>query len=254
MFSELKKSVNYIIYERTTSPFWGTFIFSWLICNWKIIFTVFVVSESEIAQNKIDFISDNFIGWKPLIFYPFISSAILILVFPLIGNGAYWMTLIYSEWRIRKKNAVEKKQLLSLEASIALRSANKLSEENYVKSLEEKEQENTILRLEVKELERRLQEPAQELITNISNNQNKSEHDEWDIEFEKLTKTSRYNEFKSLLIDLVSNSLISNYNVNYNVLVYFTAIDIIEKTGNHYELTKKGKYFSKRYNEDEFGE
>jgi regulator of replication initiation timing len=252
MFTELRKSVNYIIYERTTSPFWGSFIFSWLICNWKIVFTVFVISENQLSINKIDYISDRLIDWKPLILYPFISTAILIVIFPLIGNGAYWITLIYSEWRLRKKNDVEKKQLLSVEASIALRSVNKQLEENYLQSIDAKEAENSLLRLEVKELEKRLSEPTQVLINNIANNSTKSKFDIWKDEFEKFEKSGMISDFETLIANVASSQPIDFYTLGYEKLAFFSGIELIERNGNRYDLTEKGKYFSKLFNENKY--
>ncbi|MDB5155618.1 MAG: hypothetical protein JWR50_325 [Mucilaginibacter sp.] len=252
MFTELRKSVNYIIYERTTSPFWGSFIFSWLICNWKIVCTIFVVSEDRFTTTKTDFISQHLVDWKPLILYPFISTAILIVLFPLISNGAYWMTLIYSEWRLNKKNSVEKKQLLSLEASIALREVNRQLQENYRQTIEAKEADNSLLRLEIQELEKRLSEPAQVLISKISENENKSKFDIWGEEFEKFKTTEKYREFDQLLIDLASNEIIQYYATNYEGLAYFSGIDLIEKVNQRYALTEKGKYFSNLYNQNKY--
>jgi hypothetical protein len=54
MQSEIKKSINSILFERLTSPLYGTLIISWLIWNWKIIYlTLFVDSEENYEEIEI---------------------------------------------------------------------------------------------------------------------------------------------------------------------------------------------------------
>jgi len=60
MLDDIKKSLNEIIYERTTSPLYGTLIISWLIWNWRIVYLTFFISEKKITKNKIDFILSNY--------------------------------------------------------------------------------------------------------------------------------------------------------------------------------------------------
>lgn len=57
---DIRKSIDSIINERLSSPFYGTLILSWLIWDWRIIYLTFFVSESKIESNKIDFILINF--------------------------------------------------------------------------------------------------------------------------------------------------------------------------------------------------
>lgn len=48
MFDELKKSISAILYERTTSPLFGSFILSWTVWNWKIFYITLFISEDKI--------------------------------------------------------------------------------------------------------------------------------------------------------------------------------------------------------------
>ena len=59
MIANLKKSLSAILYERTSSPFYGTLIVSWLVWNWKIIYLTFFISEDKIELDKISYISEN---------------------------------------------------------------------------------------------------------------------------------------------------------------------------------------------------
>lgn len=254
MLTDLRKSVNYIIYERTTSPFWGSFIFSWLICNWKIILAVFVVSESKFSTNKIDYISQNFIGWLPNAIYPLISTLILIMLFPYLSNHAYWITLIYSKWRSDKKNEVEMQQLLTVEQSIAIRRANKEIQESYLQLDAAKEDEIKSLKLEIAELNKRLSEPAEVMVSNISKNSEKAKLDEWNRDYSDFTTSRLFGEFERLLIDVNSNYSMDSYGISKNSIIYFQSIEIIKinSHGAAYELTEKGLYFSKLYNKEKY--
>jgi hypothetical protein len=60
MIEETKKSIQSILYQRVSSPFYGTSIVSWLIWNWKVIYLTIFVSEKIIKKSKIDFIVDNY--------------------------------------------------------------------------------------------------------------------------------------------------------------------------------------------------
>ncbi|MFD0792585.1 hypothetical protein ACFQZX_03090 [Mucilaginibacter litoreus] len=254
MFSELKKSVNYIIYERTTSPFWGSFVFSWLICNWKIILTIFIVSEENLAVNKIQYISDNFIDWKPIALYPFISTLILVSIFPLLSNGAYWITIIYSKWRLDKRNEVEKKQLLSIEQSIAIRVSNTQLQETYSKLVSDKEAEITALKIQIEELNQKLSEPSQVMIENISRNSKKMEIEEWNSEYELFKDSAAFNDFQKILYDVNSNRSITNYSTPPSSMVYFQSLGLIRRSESRasQELTDKGLHFSKIFNKNKF--
>ena len=136
MFSEFRKSINSILFERVTSPLFGTLTISWLLLNWRIPYLTLFVSESKIKETKIDYILSNYADVHFLITYPIISTAILITLVPFISNGAYWLSLKFKKWKIDKKNEIEKTQLLSLEQSINLRKELRENELEFEKILE----------------------------------------------------------------------------------------------------------------------
>lgn len=64
----ISESVKAHIDERLRSPFAGAFVIAWLIVNWKVIFSLFLSTDSvvvrlEEASNKFDAVS---VFWKPL--------------------------------------------------------------------------------------------------------------------------------------------------------------------------------------------
>ena len=71
MLTELRKSTNAILFERVTSPFFGTLVISWSLWNWKIIYLTFFVNEELLkGTNKIDYIVSNYINIHNIITYP----------------------------------------------------------------------------------------------------------------------------------------------------------------------------------------
>ncbi len=131
MIDDIKKSFNEIIYERTTSPFYGTLISSWIIWNWKILYLTFFISEKKITTNKIDFIIANYSQIEHILIYPLISTFLLLTVIPFIANGAFWISLRFTKWKVDQKNYIDKKQLLTVEQSIELREEIAKQEERY---------------------------------------------------------------------------------------------------------------------------
>jgi|GEM_PF-2504987 hypothetical protein len=149
MIDDIKKSINSILYERVSSPFFGTIIVSWLIINWKIPYLTIFVDQDKLDKNKIDFIIENYCSVDNLVVFPAISTLALLTVIPFLTNGAYWLDLKFKTWRVNKKNQIVGKQLLTLEQSIRLRTEMREMEESFDKLLEKKDEELKALKSEL---------------------------------------------------------------------------------------------------------
>jgi hypothetical protein len=149
MIDDIKKSINSILYERVSSPFYGTIIVSWLIVNWRIPYLTIFVDQDKLDKNKIDFILENYCSISDLVVFPAISTLTLLTVIPFLLNGAYWLDLKFKAWRVNKKNQIEGKQLLTLEQSIRLRTEMREMEENFDKLLQGKNEEIKALKTEL---------------------------------------------------------------------------------------------------------
>lgn len=81
------------LYERTTSPLLGAFVFYWLIFNYKMIVILFDNKlESNVKFSNIDTIYKNdFIYNIPLngLIYPLLATLIYLLIFPFASNFIY---------------------------------------------------------------------------------------------------------------------------------------------------------------------
>ena len=138
--SELMRSIYATLYERSTSPFWGTFVVSWSVWNWRIIYLTLFVSE-KIQPYKIEYISCQYINWIDMLVIPLLSTVIAIGVIPYVSNWAYWASLEYKKKRRTMKEDYEKGRILTFEESAKIINDLNQSEEKFLKIIAQKEGE-----------------------------------------------------------------------------------------------------------------
>jgi hypothetical protein len=247
MFDELKKSISASLYERTTSPFYGTLFVSWSVWNWKIIYLTLFISEKEIiGKTKIEYILENYYDNYTLYWFPLISTIILITIIPLVSNGAYWLSLIYLDWKKRKKNEIEKKQLLSIEQSIDLREQISNQEIKFTKLVEDKNLEIKQLNLIIDSL-KGLPEKTIENQKNIDNS--------GETELTELAERIKVNEYElnqfNTIIKLIQGgyALTENNGADSKFVSLLESYDIINPNGKGiYMLLPNGKKLNKLLN------
>jgi hypothetical protein len=141
MFENWSNALSSIFKERTSSPFYGSFILSWCVCNWRIIYVTLFVDE-ELTGNKINYIErfylDNPIN---LIVLPAFSTFALVWLIPVISNKAYKASLAFSSERRRAWEESEKAQLLTVEESYVLRTENYTLKEAHSRTINSKDEE-----------------------------------------------------------------------------------------------------------------
>ena len=73
--------------ERVKSPFFGPFIVSWSLFNWKVIYvTIFISNDTLFPLNKLDFIIDELNIYSGL-YFPFLFSFFYIFIMPIVDRG-----------------------------------------------------------------------------------------------------------------------------------------------------------------------
>ncbi len=93
-FEEISDSIKARLYERISSPLWGAFILSWATINWRF-WTVLFLGDSDIPV-RMEYILKNIPRDSTYMFwYPALSTALIILIVPFVGLGAYWVTQNY---------------------------------------------------------------------------------------------------------------------------------------------------------------
>ncbi|TXH00936.1 MAG: hypothetical protein E6P95_02780 [Candidatus Moraniibacteriota bacterium] len=152
MFNELSKSFFGAVKERTTSPFYGVFIVSWLIWNWKVLFTIIFVSEDRLLPlNRIEYI-ESLLNIRPSLYYPLISTVIIIVLMPIITIPAYWIYLTYERLKRVIKNKVDNKTPLTQEEITAFREERISEGERFTRAIELKDREISQLEKEIETL------------------------------------------------------------------------------------------------------
>ena len=275
---EFYKSIKAILYERISSPFYGTMIISWLIWNWKIPYVTFFVNTSDIKMDKIAYIIQNCNGSFCLIWGPIISTVILLTIFPLITNGAYWVTLKYDQWRIEQRNSIENKQRLTIEQSNQLRLQIRNMADDLERIISKKDEEVKALTYERDEaLQNRRDDEeikrlkdsakksdevrdsymnkladAQDTIVRLEDelksykNEEKQRKDIED-EFQEFIQKVRYSKEIERISNLINSEMDLSISVNGDVLNYYIVHNIIAKRNGAFELTEKGELFLKNY-------
>lgn len=231
---EIKKSISAILYERTTSPLFGTLIFSWLLWNWKIPYLSFFVSEDKLNINKIDYIIANYNNSDYLITYPIISTFILLTIIPFLSNGAYWLSINFENWKSKHKNLIESKQLLTVEQSIELREQILKQEERFSKLVQDKN-------LEIDSLKKQIESDKTEVKVDVTTNNSNSE-------LEKLAERIKNNSAELVAFNEITRSIQNNYRVENNatitkLIALLESYDIIYKPEALYKFTETGRRF-----------
>jgi len=248
MLEESKKSIQNILNQRISSPFYGTLIVSWLLWNWKIIYLTIFVSEQKILSNKIDFIIANYNNVYHLIWLPLLSTLLILTLIPFLTNGAFWLDLKFEQWRVEQKNTIEKKQLLSIEQSISLREQILNMETRFETLLSDKNAEINQLKLLITELEKgnKNTEITIEDIVPLTNKNN--EIDEIEILATKILGNQKLKNANSVINQYILGSysnLVSADGVSTEILSFYQSNGLIDKSGSVFKWTDKGKEVNK---------
>jgi hypothetical protein len=247
MISEFRKSIKAVLYERLTSPFSGAFFFSWFVRNWKLLYYLFF-SNNEVVK-RIAFVEVNFVNpWNNLV-YPFLSSVFLIVLYPFISTGAFWVWLRFKNWQNELRNEIENKQLLTLEKSVELRMEIRNQQEQFDKILSSKTEEISLLKKEI--------DSMREQFKNIDTTKLLPEEDrtmeEKEEEFWSFMSSPWSDHIKDVAATMQRNQNFVD-RVGPDVASYFISNDLVARRNDNnvlYDFTSKGKYFLKKYLENE---
>lgn len=137
MLDDFRRSVQSIIHERMVSPVFGTFLFSWVGINWKVV--LIIISTSLVTTEKISAI-ESLLILKNAILFPLISTLVLVVAYPWISIGGFYI------WEAAKKkkrdifNSFDGQTVLTLNQSIALRLEMKGIENQYKELFRDKKE------------------------------------------------------------------------------------------------------------------
>ena len=233
--NEVVDSIEDICKKRLTSPLYGVFLISWIVCHWNFIFTMFFVSEDKIWEAtkmlKIDYMSKtfrNYSDWKFYLFgaLPFLMTYLIIWHFP------KWFSL--PAYQKEEEYKTKKRKI-------------KIKELNKLKELENTSKEKDIEKLTLEKKESQKKKEIEIIDPTIN----------WKKEFLEFKNSIYYKDFDIILHSIYKkDGSISWYNSykNYDsipqsILAYGHSNNLIEfgpKQG-FIQLTKKGKFFVKEF-------
>ncbi|MFK5912933.1 MAG: hypothetical protein QM484_01045 [Woeseiaceae bacterium] len=245
---DLIKSIKAHLYDRATSPLFGTFAVSWVIWNYKFIIIIFSSME---AHEKFDYIATFLYPsinscLSTGLAYPALTTLTFIFLYP------YPAKFVYSFTRKKQKELKEIKQKIEDETPLTHEESKKIRRDmaalelEYEKELERRSSETQRLKDLVEELKNEMRDDSStriddsseiskmefiepsinvneeqlELLDLVSNNDYPSEKDI--VKWSKTTKVkTEYN-----LGELVNNELLSDH---------------YSSKGKSYSITHKGR-------------
>jgi hypothetical protein len=137
------KSIKAHLYDRATSPLFGTFTISWVLWNLK---TIIVLVSTMDPEKKFTFISEHIYS-TPLsvglygALYPLLSTLAFIFLYPYVAKPVYKFTLKQKRELQNLKKSVEEETLLSVADSLKLRREFLSREREFEKVLGAKDEE-----------------------------------------------------------------------------------------------------------------
>lgn len=241
MDKDVVNSFSDILKERVSSPVYGTFLFSFLFWNWKLIYLSFWVSEETIGISKLDYLTQQmiqngftelsfiplfmhpFFSWFNIVVIPIIITYFMLRYFPHIQNWAYRENLDFKKERRKNLN----QHNLDIEMHHLEIRENIARKEVLVQKEEKKATEQKIEKLNKKDL---------------------LEKDRYSDDYNEFKKLRFYNTV-SIINDVIYNQGGYSGDLDSKILSYWHTNDLVlfrKDNSNFIELTDKGKYFLKK--------
>ena len=245
MINELKKSIGNILYERLTSPLAGTFFLTWFIWNWRIpYFLIFSDSSIKLIE-RIAFVETNYFSIKTLFWLPAGYTLLVLVLYPVLSLGSYFIWAYFNYFKNKIKNHVEKNTLLSQKESIELTIKYEQLKNWFSELLQSKDREIETLKLNIREYEKGKEVHSTGEFT-VSNDLKEKE---WEKEFDKFKNESLYvSSFNAIAQHVNAGHYMTKDRVEIDAQNYYLGNEIIKPTEKSgiFVFTDKGRYFQKR--------
>ncbi|MFA6386447.1 MAG: hypothetical protein WCW04_01625 [Candidatus Paceibacterota bacterium] len=235
--NELVESTNIAIKERMISPFYGYFICSWFLFNWKIFYVAFFVSQDNIISQtgllrhqylqKIFPILGSLDFWCYFVIYPFVSTIIFFWIFP-------YITRVYYRKSLKNEKALKKIQIQE--------------------SIEIKKEEKKLIQEETRIIDENIRKAKQE-----KRAQTETPEILWENEFANFRRSSLFRKFDHILDSIYKYAGLIRVKGNFygqyefelerDILIFADSNDLIKINGDSILFTDKGKFFAKRYSQ-----
>jgi hypothetical protein len=144
MIKEITNSFKAALYQRVSSPLYGTYIFSWILYNWLIVLP-FIFGSKVFDERMSNFklamapSDDGFLYSTLLI--PMLITGVILLLQPILQRFHF----IYTEWNksegLKKRDQFSSETMLTLEQSNELRSSVQKVQQFHQEVLKNKDEE-----------------------------------------------------------------------------------------------------------------
>ncbi|MBB1404810.1 TMF family protein [Pseudoalteromonas sp. SG44-5] len=258
MLKEITNSFKAALYQRVSSPLYGTYIFSWILYNWLVVLPL-IFGVKKFDERLIDFKSgivspENGFIYSTVIM-PMIITAVILLLQPILQRFHF----IYTEWNksegLKKRDKFSSETMLTLEQSNELRSSvqkvqqfhqevlknkdNEIDEYKKLASLKDEglSKQNT-LNLELIEKASQAESAKSDLTSEIANR--KSELAELESKYKRLSSIFSKQRKKQITLQ-----------ANYNANTWFASKQLISEFpkiinfGEVYKLSDNVLYVEK---------
>ena len=248
MLDDFKKSIQLVLNERISSPFSGSFLFSWVVWNWRLIYYLFSNDGTVRLTDRISYVESNYLSLRYTLLFPAVSAVFLIAVYPFITTGALWIWLKFKKTQQTLKNNIEGQQLLNLEQSISVRLEVQNQQDKFDRLLKSKDAELLAMKNEIERLQQKLKEKANNLDLTEKRVQPFDNYNNEISDFINNNKVMQY--FPQVMASIQNGYAFGS--VPTEVIGYLEGYGIIQrKAGSNrvYEFTEKGKLFLRKYSE-----
>lgn len=116
MFDDVIKTIKAQLYDRVTSPLFGTFLMSWLGWNWHLP-VLFLFDSSTHIIDKFGYVSSTLYPDRSAylcqgLLYPLLTTAFFIGIYPWFARP------VYGYWRNQQKKQKELQQKIDDETTL----------------------------------------------------------------------------------------------------------------------------------------
>jgi hypothetical protein len=188
------ESIKDVILQRLQKKFAATFSLAWLLWNWKIFYLTFVM-DHEVYENKLLFIEDNYLNACYLLWYPFLSTVVAIVLFPILN-------MLSDSW-LDKVGYVSKRISISI-----LKQSAPISKEEKAKMLKDFDDRESKLLVDISELKaehEKEKKRLEEIIVRFKSKAMADKQEESQITKEGLDRFKRgILEFRPMVDDQIS--------------------------------------------------
>ncbi|WP_299551374.1 hypothetical protein [Seonamhaeicola sp.] len=255
---EFLNSLLEVSKERIKNPFLGSFIFAWLVFNWKPI--LYLIFSDDIMSDRISTIECKYINIWDNLGFPFVFAILYIVILPYMMWGLEELYIKAKSGRL--SNKLDEELLTIRNKQATTRESLKL--ENIKADFKETSELNdkiNSLQLDNDDLLTKVNTKNEE-ISKLKNDYNNlkaksfgpDEIEELDNAYKFFSNSKLFDFFKMIGVKVLFQTEIPKSNLPDYVIEKYEMEDIIYKTlaRRGHAFTKKGDHFWKNYLNQEF--